>query len=81
MKKIAIATGILVCTLGYTQDREYKFFEGPRKSETAVEAQTPAEPGDPQAAPIDDYLPVLLLAGMAMMAYYARKRQFTFDRP
>ncbi len=37
-------------------------------------ATEPGGPGDP-AAPIDDYLPVLMVAGVAVALYAARRRQ------
>ena len=36
-------------------------------------ATEPGGPGDP-AAPIDDYLPVLMVAGLGLAAWYARRK-------
>ena len=42
--------------------------------ETMAEGDAPAGPGDPNAAPIDQYIPVLLLVGLAITFVYGRRK-------
>ncbi len=42
-------------------------------------ATEPGGPGDP-AAPIDDYLPVLMVAGVALALYAVRQRQALLNK-
>ncbi len=46
--------------------------------ENAASTSNPDAPGgDPGVAPIDDYLPLLLLAGITLGYVYTRKRRMT----
>ena len=39
-----------------------------------AEGDAPAGPGDPNSAPIDQYIPVLILVGIAIAFVYGRKK-------
>ena len=80
MKKFFTITALVLCTGLITAQSDSRFYdtEGSYK-----ERQAAGDPGtgggiggeDPQPAPIDDYLPLLLIAGITMAVYYARKKQ------
>lgn len=67
---------VLFTTIGYSQkaSKDYKFFNNSSQSASSEEETTdaPSEPGDP--APIDDYLPLLAIAGAGMALYFGRKK-------
>lgn len=44
-------------------------------SELYEEEITPANPGDPKPAPIDDYIPALLIIAIAFVIAYANKKK------
>ena len=79
MKKITAILGFLILSASVSAQSNSRFYdtEGSYKEKQAAAEADPGGGGaggdDP--VPIDDYLPALLLAGMAMAAYYARKKQ------
>jgi len=83
MKKITLLLmmglgGMLLAQSGNVfADSENNLYE-----EEEVMYQTngePTGPGDP-AAPIDDYLPVLMVAGVAIALYAVRQRQALLNK-
>lgn len=57
--------------LAFSQnDNRYVYEEQDDTSTEKADGDFPAAPG----APIDDYLPVLVLAAVGIAAYYGRKR-------
>lgn len=42
---------------------------------TMAEGDSPAGPGDPNPAPIDQYIPALLLVGVAITFAYGRRKK------
>lgn len=82
MKKFFTVTGLVLCSALIHAQSESRFYdtEGSYKErQTAVDPGTGGGIGgeDPPPAPIDDYLPALLAAGITMAAYYARKKQMS----
>lgn len=80
---ILIITGLFISSTAMAQN-SIKFFEAINNDEPTASLNTPGTDGgvgeeDPDpAAPIDDYLPLLIIGGVAM-AYFNRKKiaQFT----
>lgn len=84
MKKLIAIIGVLAFT-GVAQAQSETWFYNPEAEYKAnVEAQSPGDGGldgdDPLPAPIDDYIPMLLIAGLGMAAFYATKRTSTPHR-
>lgn len=82
MKKISL---ILTITLGgfllaqsgnVFADSENSLYE---EEEVMYQTHSPTQPGDP-AAPIDDYLPLLMVAGGALALYAVRRRQMMLNK-
>lgn len=74
MKKIIVLVVVLFSTYTFSQkaSSEYRFFSGSRQAEDSEPEEVPSEPGDP--APIDDYIPVLVAAGLGLAVYYGRSK-------
>jgi len=78
MKKISIVLTIALGGFMLAQsgnvfaDSENNLYE---EEEMIYQTHAPTTPGDDPAAPIDEYLPVLMVAGAAMALYAARRRQ------
>ena len=79
MKKIMITTVLGLVTMGMTKASPI-FQNNTTDQQTAAayeQYQTmgtdPGAPGDP--APIDDYIPALLIAGVGIVLYTANKRK------
>lgn len=96
MKKLLLILGFLVLSAPVSAQsdnpfhhNEKSYTEKPYTAEPYSEEPSAEEPlaEDPGGGglggndvPIDDYLPVLLVTGLAMATYYARKKQ-TAARP
>ena len=85
MKKIIILTGILAGSFFYTAKAEGNGFglfqeqeQSPEQTAANVEYQTmdtdPGSPGD-QPSPINQYIPVLMLAGLGLAFFAAKKNR------
>ena len=84
MKKIIILTGILAGSFFYTAKAEGNGFglfqeqeQSPEQTAAIVEYQTmETDPGAPGgSSPINQYLPVLLLAGIGLAIFAAKKNR------
>ncbi|ACU06793.1 hypothetical protein FIC_00326 [Flavobacteriaceae bacterium 3519-10] len=83
MKKLITIIGVLAFTGIAQAQSESWFYNSEGEYKAQVEARDPGDaPGgdDPLPAPIDDYIPMLLIAGLGMAAFYARKRTSTPHR-
>ena len=80
MKKLITIIGVLAFTGIAQAQSDSRFYNSEGEYKANVEAQSPGDgggvlDGDDPAAPIDDYIPVLLVAGLGIAAWYARQRQ------
>ncbi|KQT16049.1 hypothetical protein ASG31_13815 [Chryseobacterium sp. Leaf404] len=74
MKKIFIISSVFLSGLAFSQsDNRYVYEEQEDNSTEKAEGDFPSAPG----APIDDYIPVLVLAAVGIAAYYGRKKRVT----
>lgn len=48
-----------------------------QQDEEDLQYQTDADPTDPNAVPVDDYLPLLAVAGAAIALYASRRKRVT----
>lgn len=76
MKKIIIIGSVIFSGLVFAQhsDNPYVYDE---QSQAAEVEKSPGDPGDP-SAPIDDYIPLLMVAAVGMVIVFA-KRKKTID--
>ncbi|ACU07649.1 hypothetical protein FIC_01201 [Flavobacteriaceae bacterium 3519-10] len=79
MKKLITIIGVLAFTGIAQAQSESWFYNSEAEYKANVEAQSPGDGGlggdDPLPAPIDDYIPLLLIAGLGMAVWYARQTQ------
>ncbi|MCQ4035417.1 hypothetical protein [Kaistella montana] len=78
MKKYITLTALLLLTGFSSAQSSERFYDTESTYKTTAAAADPGTGGgiggeDPVPAPIDDYLPALLIVALAMTAYYARK--------
>ena len=74
MKKILITCSIVLSGLGFAQssdDNSYVY----EKTPVTQEDTFPGNPGDPNASPIDQYIPLLLLTAIVMLIVLKRKQK------
>ncbi|WP_162088587.1 hypothetical protein [Chryseobacterium aquaeductus] len=72
MKKLIIIGSIVLSGFAFAQqnsDNPYVYDE-PEVTEGDV---FPGNPGDPNAAPIDEYIPALLIMAIAMIVVYKKR--------
>ncbi|MBU8883097.1 hypothetical protein KSK37_08385 [Kaistella sp. DKR-2] len=79
MKKYITAAAIVLMS-GYSLAQSDSRFYNTEGSYKRGQETDPGGGGgiggeDPQPAPIDDYVPALFIAGLAIAAYYAGKKQ------
>lgn len=74
MKKIIIMCSLVLSGLAFAEQSDNPFVYDEPSAETMAEGDAPAGPGDPNPAPIDQYVPVLLLVGLAIAFTYGKKR-------
>lgn len=80
MKKYITTAAVVLLSVSCLAQSDTRFYDSEGSYKERQAAVDPGTGGgidgeDPQAAPIDDHLPLLLLAGMAMAVYYARKKK------
>ncbi|MBO6185122.1 MAG: hypothetical protein J6O88_10640 [Chryseobacterium sp.] len=78
MKKIIIISVILLSGFTFAQessDNPYVYDND--SSELYEEEITPANPGDPKSAPIDEYIPALVIVAVSFVIAYANKKKTT----
>ncbi|MCY0979391.1 hypothetical protein PGH12_08405 [Chryseobacterium wangxinyae] len=74
MKKILITCSIVLSGLGFAQssdDNSYVY----EKTPVTQEDTFPGNPGDPNASPIDQYIPLLLLTAIGLVVVLKRKQK------
>lgn len=72
MKKLIIVGSVVLSCLAFAQensDNPYVYDE-PEVTEGDV---FPGNPGDPNAAPIDEYIPALLIIAIAMIVVHKKR--------
>lgn len=75
MKKIIILFSLVISGFSLAQSDNPYVYNQPETSEMQEE-RAPAEPGDPGAAPIDEYIPALfIVATILAFAASHKKRQ------
>ena len=72
MKKLIIISSILLSGLAFAQNNSDNpfIYDEPEVTEADV---FPGNPGDPNAAPIDEYIPALLIMAIAMIVVYKKR--------
>jgi hypothetical protein len=76
MKKIVIICSIAFSAFGFAQESSENSFLYEECSSTFSEEDTfPGNPGDPNVAPIDRYIPVLFTAALVLMVFATKGRK------
>lgn len=75
MKKIIIMCSLVLSGLAFADQLDNPYVYDEPEMEKLAEGDVPAGPGDPNAAPIDQYIPVLLLVGLAIAFVYGRRKE------
>lgn len=76
MKKLFIISAVFLSGLAFSQsDNRYVYEEQSDSSMEKADNEFPTAPADP--APIDEYIPVLILAAVGFAALYGRKKRIT----
>ncbi|WP_294219934.1 hypothetical protein [uncultured Chryseobacterium sp.] len=78
MKKIIIIFALVVSGFSMAQSDNPYIYNQPEDSEMQ-ENSTPAGPGDPGAAPIDEYIPVLFVVAI-VLAFTASTKKKVIER-
>ena len=74
MRKIIIICSLILSGLAFADQSDNPYVYDEPETGTMAEGDAPAGPGDPNPAPIDQYIPVLVFVGIAMAFVYGRKR-------
>lgn len=77
MKKIIILCSIAISSLSFSQENSDNPYIYEESSGLLEEDVFPSNPGDPNAAPIDDYVPALLVFAVALICIVNKKRQIS----
>ncbi|TXF77513.1 hypothetical protein [Chryseobacterium sp.] len=77
MKKTMLITAISISSVSFSQEKEYRFFGNGQEAAPETAGRAPGDPGDP--VPIDGYIPLLLIAGLALAARYAKCQSSTIE--
>ena len=75
MKKIFIASTIFLSTLAFSIEGNRYVYEDTSAAQDTTAGDTPAGSGDP--VPVNQYIPVLVLAAVGLAAYYGREKRIT----
>lgn len=76
MKKIFIISTIFLSCLAFSQSaNRYVYEEQTDSSIEKADTEFPSAPVDP--APIDDYIPALIVAAVGIAVFYGRKKTIT----
>ena len=83
MKKISLI--VTIALGGFMLAQSGNVFAESEKSlyeeeEVIYQTHAPTAPGDEPSAPIDDYLPLLMVAGGALALYAVRRRQMMLNK-
>lgn len=76
MKKILITYSIVLSTFSFAQESsENPFVYGESSSKFSEEDTFPGNPGDPNTAPIDQYVLILLTTALALIVSAAKRKK------
>lgn len=75
MKKIIITCSLILSCFAFAGKSDNPYIYDEPEMGTMAEGDAPAGPGDPNAAPIDQYIPVLALVGVAIAFAYGRRKK------
>ncbi|MDF2553840.1 MAG: hypothetical protein K0R36_2044 [Chryseobacterium sp.] len=76
MKKILITCSIVLSTFSFAKESSENQFVYEESSSTFSEEDTfPGNPGDPNTAPIDQYVLILLTTALALMVFVAKRKK------
>lgn len=74
MKKIFIISTLTISSIAFAKEGNIYEYDTNATEET-TSGDTPAGPGDP--VPVNQYIPVLLLAAVGLAAFYGKKKQIS----
>lgn len=76
MKKIVIASLIILSSSIFARESsdDNQFVYQGSSTKNTEEDVYPGNPGDPQPAPIDQYIPVLVIMAVGIIVYAKRKK-------
>lgn len=74
MKKSLIILSLLFSSVAFSQETTDNSFVYEETSNN-LDDTFPGNPGDPQTAPIDEYVPVLILVAFGIIFAYSRKNK------
>jgi len=66
---------LILSSFAFAGQSENPYIYDESSMATMAEGDAPAGPGDPNAAPIDQYIPVLVLAAIAITFIYGRRKK------
>ena len=73
MRKLIITCSIVLSGFAFAQSSDNPYlYDEPSAEEQDV---FPSNPGDPKLAPVDQYIPFLLLTAIGMVVVFARNRK------
>ncbi|MCU7615106.1 hypothetical protein N0B16_11710 [Chryseobacterium sp. GMJ5] len=75
MKKILIIGSVVLSGLAFSQQQSSENSYVYDEPEVTEGDTFPGNPGDPTAAPIDQYVPVLLLTAIGMVVVFAKRKK------
>ena len=66
---------LVISGLAFANQSDNPFIYDEPSAETMAEGDAPAGPGDPNPAPIDQYVPVLVIIAATLVCFYADKKK------
>ncbi|MCU7618718.1 hypothetical protein NZ698_16095 [Chryseobacterium sp. PBS4-4] len=75
MKKIVIICSLVLSGFAFADQSDNPYIYNDQEMGTMAEGDDPAGPGDPSGAPIDQFVPVLMLAGVIIAFAYGRRKE------
>ncbi|MCU7615794.1 hypothetical protein NZ698_01170 [Chryseobacterium sp. PBS4-4] len=75
MKKILITCSIVLSGFAFAQEKTDNPYLYNESADTSAGDTFPGNPGDPNAAPIDQYILLLALVGIAIAFNYGRRKK------
>lgn len=77
MKKIIIMCSLVISGFAFADQSDNPYIYDEPQMETMAEGDAPAGPGDPGVAPIDQYIPALILAGVVIAFACGRRKEMS----
>jgi hypothetical protein len=75
MKKIIIMCSLVLSGFAFADQSDNPYIYDEPEMGTMAEGDSPAGPGDPGVVPIDQYIPMLVLAGVIIAFAYGRRKE------